>query len=108
VRRATVRVFTNRLVPCRIRIGPLGPYPALKDEDESPTVLFIFPTAQRIARDWEQMAFEGETEPRVTEYDAKADAFRFYDPVTSEWYVWRGRRYGAATLYPIGEGVWAL
>ena len=107
-RDATVRAFTDRLLPCRVRTGPLGPYPALRDRRKSPSVLFVRPLALRIARDWERMVYEGEKEPRVAEYDEEADAFRFYDPVTSEWYVWEGQQYGDATLYPIGDGAWAI
>jgi hypothetical protein len=70
--------------------------------------LFVYPIAARIARDWERLSFEGETGHRMAEYYEDADAFHFYDPITGQWHVWRGRHYGAASLYPIGDGAWTV
>jgi hypothetical protein len=108
IRQATTHSFVRRLRPCRVYVGLLGPLPALQDTRKGSTFLFVYPVAARIAHDWEQLAFPGETEQRVAEYFEDADAFHFYDPITRQWHVWRGRRYGAASLYPIGEGVWTV
>ena len=95
-----------RLLPHRVEIPHLGAYPAFMADDGRP--LFTRAVATRIAEDWERLASQPDEPPRQAVYDADNDTFKFFDPATGEWLLWKGEQWGECTVYPIGEHAWSM